>query len=120
MKSLYLQYISINYLPSPGGGDSVTKLCSTLGTPWTAAHQAPLSMRFPRQEHWSGLPLPSPGDLIDPWINPRFLYWRVDFLLLSHQRSLPCALSTIYFVPLYMYIQEKNEKRCQYYFFFED
>ena len=34
--------------------------CPTLATPWTAAHQAPLSMGFPRQEHWSGVPLPSP------------------------------------------------------------
>ena len=32
-------------------------------TPWTVAHQAPLSMGFPRQEYWSGLPFPSPGDL---------------------------------------------------------
>ena len=39
-------------------------------TPWTAAHQAPLSMGFPRQEYWSGLPLPSPGDLPDPGIEP--------------------------------------------------
>ena len=37
-------------------------------TPWTIAHQAPLSMGFPRQEYWSGLPLPSPGDLPDPGI----------------------------------------------------
>ena len=34
--------------------------------PWTVAHQAPLSMRFSRQEYWSGLPFPSPGDLPDP------------------------------------------------------
>ena len=34
-------------------------------TPWTGAHQAPLSMRFPRQEYWSGLPFPPPGDLPD-------------------------------------------------------
>jgi len=33
---------------------------------WTGAHQAPLSMGFSRQEHWSGLPFPSPGDLPDP------------------------------------------------------
>jgi len=32
-------------------------------TPWTVAHQAPLSMGFSRQEYWSGLPFPSPGDL---------------------------------------------------------
>ena len=35
-------------------------------TPWTAAHQAPLSMRFSRQGYWSGLPFPSPGDLPNP------------------------------------------------------
>ena len=33
-------------------------------TPWTIAHQAPLSMEFPRQEYWRGLPFPSPGDLL--------------------------------------------------------
>ena len=37
-------------------------------TPWTAAHQAPLSMGFSRQEYWSGLPFPSPGDLSNPRI----------------------------------------------------
>jgi len=41
-------------------------------TPWTIAYQAPLSMGFSRQEYWSGLPLPSPGDLPDPGIKPRF------------------------------------------------
>ena len=39
-------------------------------TPWTVAHQAPLSMRFSRQEYWSGLPCPPPGDLPDPGIEP--------------------------------------------------
>ena len=34
-----------------------------LATPWTAAYQAPLSMGFSRQEYWSGLPLPSPGEI---------------------------------------------------------
>ena len=38
----------------------VTQLCRTLATPWTAAHQAPPSMGFSRQEYWSGVPLPSP------------------------------------------------------------
>ena len=37
-------------------------------TPWTVAHQAPLSMGFSRQEYWSGLPWPPPGDLPDPGI----------------------------------------------------
>ena len=40
-------------------------------TPWIAAYQAPLSMGFSRQEYWSGLPFPSPGDLPDPGIEPR-------------------------------------------------
>ena len=48
----------------------VTKLCLTLATPWTVACQAPLSMGFSRQEYWTGLPFPSPGDLPDPGIEP--------------------------------------------------
>ena len=39
-----------------------------LATPWTTAHQAPLSMRFSRQEYWSGLPFPPPGELSHPGI----------------------------------------------------
>jgi len=39
-------------------------------TPWTIAHQAPLFMGFPRQEYWSGLLFPSPGDLPDPGMEP--------------------------------------------------
>ena len=39
-------------------------------TPWTVAHQAPLSMGFSRQEYWSGLPCPPPGDLPKPGIEP--------------------------------------------------
>ena len=40
-------------------------------TLWMVAHHAPLSMRFSRQEYWSGLPFPSPGDLSDPGMEPR-------------------------------------------------
>ena len=40
-------------------------------TPWTVAHQALLSTGFPRQEYWSGVPFPSPGDLPDPEIEPK-------------------------------------------------
>ena len=43
---------------------------SDSAAPWTVAHQASLSMGFPRQESWSGLPFPSPGDLPDPGIEP--------------------------------------------------
>ena len=71
---------------------------SDSATPWTVAPQAPLSMESSRQEHWSGLPFPSSGDLPDPQINlgslalqadslpseppgkPEFLYSKVKFL----------------------------------------
>ena len=42
-------------------------------TPWNVARQAPLSMGFPRQEYWSGLPFPPPGDLPNPGIEPSSL-----------------------------------------------
>ena len=59
-------------------------------TPWTAACQALLSMGFPRQEYWSGLPFPSPGDLPYPRIEPRspkqkhFQMWNCS--LISHNK----------------------------------
>ena len=49
-------------------------------TPWTLAHQAPLYTGFSRQEHWSGLPCPPPGDLPNPGIKPRSLLLQVDSL----------------------------------------
>ena len=47
------------------------KVKSLFATPWTVAYQAPLSMGFSRQEYWSGLPFPFPGDLPNPGIKPR-------------------------------------------------
>ena len=52
------------------GGGLVAKSGPTLGTPWTVAFQVPLSIRFSRQEYWSGLPFPSPGDLPNSGIEP--------------------------------------------------
>ena len=52
----------------------------TLGTVWTIVHQLPLSMGFPRQEYWSGLPFPSPGDFPHPRIEPRSPALRADAL----------------------------------------
>ena len=49
-------------------------LCPTLGDPWTVVRQVPLSMEFSRQEYWSGLPFPPPGDLSDPGIEPNASY----------------------------------------------
>ena len=53
-----------------GGGGLVAKSCLTLVTPWTIAHQAHLSMGFSKQEYWSGLSFPSPGDFPDPGVQP--------------------------------------------------
>ena len=55
-------------------------------TPWPVALQAPLSMGFPRQEYWSGLPFPPLRDLLD-LLNLSLLQWQVDSLPLSHQGS---------------------------------
>ena len=56
-------------------------------TVWTVAWQASLSMEFSRQEYWSGLPFPSPGDFPDPGIQPGSPALQADSLPLSHQGS---------------------------------
>ena len=61
-----------------GGGGSVAQSCLT---PWTVARQAALSMEFSRQEYWSGLPFPPPGDLPDPGIKPGSPALQTDSLL---------------------------------------
>ena len=50
-------------------------------TPWAVAHQAPPSMGFSRQEYWSELPFPSPGDLPDPGIEPKSPALQADALI---------------------------------------
>ena len=59
-------------------------------TPWTVAHQAALSMEFSRQENWSGLPFPSPGDLPKPGVDPRSPASQADSLL-SEPPGKPCG-----------------------------
>ena len=58
-----------------GKGQSVlvAQSCPTLCNPMDCSHQIPLSMGFSRQEYWSGLPCPPPGDLPDPGIKPEAL-----------------------------------------------
>ena len=62
------------------GDGLVPKSCPTLVTPRTIALQAPLSMGFSRQEYWSGLPFPSPGDLSCPGIEPESPALQADSL----------------------------------------
>ena len=74
-------------------------------TPWTVAHKAPLSVEFPRQEYWSGLPFPSPGDIPDPGIEPESPTLQAWSLPLSHlgstYRVQAPALSSGQFCPNY-------------------
>ena len=70
---------------------------NSFATSWTVAHQAPLSMEFPRQESWSGLPFPSPGDLPNPGIE-----------------SASCALADGFFTEppeVFLYLL-RNSKLC--------
>ena len=65
---------SLGHLHAPQTSQVIHSLFLSLSqvplflTPWTVAYQAPSSMGFSRQEYWSGLPFPSPGDLPDPGI----------------------------------------------------
>ena len=74
MKTKFVE--DINEIGSLGGKDD--KSCPTLAIPWITACQAPLSMGLPRQEYWSGLPFPSPGDLPNPGIEPGSPAFQVD------------------------------------------
>ena len=68
-------------------------------TPWTIAHPAPLSMGLSRQEHWSGLPFPLPGDLADPGMelaSPEVPALTGGSLPLSYVGSLKHTVATFY------------------------
>ena len=98
LRARHHPYYFIRYTSSPhaslrGGCSSILQgrkllfsrsvLSDSIVTPWTVTHQAPLSMGFPRQEYWRGLPFPSPRDLTNPGIRPAPPALRVDSLLLS-------------------------------------
>ena len=87
----YHCHLAAAYLNYGGAGVSKGnnyqhRICAALSrgrlsaTPWTAAHQAPLSMGFSGQECWSGLPCPPPGDLPNPGIKPRSPKLQADSL----------------------------------------
>ena len=65
---------------TPGSEVKLLSLVQLFATPWTVAHQAPLSMGFTRQEYWSELPFHSPGDLPNPGIEARSPTLQADAL----------------------------------------
>ena len=73
-------------------GNLVANSSPTFVILWTVACQVPLSMEFPRQEYWSGLPFPSPGDLPNSGIRPMSPALQVDSLLTEPQEK-PTRLS---------------------------
>ena len=77
-------------------------------TSWTAAHQSPLSMEFSRQEYWSGLPFPPPGDLPDPGIIPVFPALASGFFTTEPPGKPPTYyIPIVYFVKFWKY---KNKR----------
>ena len=74
---------SVSFLIKFSEPGKLLQYCPPLVSPWTVAHQASLSLGFSREEHWSRLPCPPPGDLADPGIEPAFLVLR------WHAGSLP-------------------------------
>ena len=80
MRELWLSSLLFSPISAP---ESEVKLLSRVclfATLWTVAYQARPSMGFSRQEYWSGLPFPSPGDLPDPGIEPRSPALQADAL----------------------------------------
>ena len=72
------------------GASVHAQLLSCVGlfeTPWTVVRQGPLSMGLSRQEYYTGLPFPPPGELPNSGMEPMSSALQADFLLLSHQRS---------------------------------
>ena len=72
--SVVPSFLLLSGIPLYGMFFSFARSCPTLETPGTGTHQAPLSMGFPRQEYWSGLSFPSPGDLPEQEIEPKSLH----------------------------------------------
>ena len=70
--------------------------------PWTVARQVPLPVGFPRQEYWSGLPFPSPGDLPDPGIEPGSPAFQADTLTSEPPGKPPFHLLSLNFITVYV------------------
>ena len=85
-------------------GGLISQSCLTLATPWTVAHQAPLSMGFSKKEYW--LIFPSPGDLPNPGIEPVSSAWQANSLLVRHLGNL-----TLIALPHFIKSQHRHKTR---------
>ena len=81
MQTLYWILSYQSWISCCDSSGLVTKSFPTRAIPWAVAHQAPLSMGLTRQQYWSGLPFPSPGDLPNPGTEPRSPALQADSLL---------------------------------------
>ena len=82
--------------------------------PWSVARQAPLSMEFSRQEYWSGLPFPSPGDLPDPGIEPSSpALWADSLYRLLHKGSPKREGIYVYISLIHFIVQQKLTQHCK-------
>jgi len=82
-------------------------------TPWTTAHQAPPSMRFPRQEYWSGSSFPSPGDLPNPCIESAFSALAGRFFTrVTREAHYINKQTMIYVTVFYIKQEEQSYKVC--------
>ena len=68
----------VAHCPSESEKSKISHISRLFAALWTVAHQASLPMGFSRQEYWSGLPFPSPGDLPNPGTEPRSPAFRAD------------------------------------------
>ena len=116
-ESCHRQYIK-EWLWLCSSSGLVANSCLTLATPWTVAHQAPLSIGLSRQEYWSGLPFPSPGDLPNPGIEPGSLNYRQILYWLSYQGS-PCSKRTIHRHWNLNFIYFSHDNKILFFFFFK-
>ena len=84
-------------------GIQVLSCVQLFATPWTVAHQAALSMEFSRQEYWSGLPFPTPGNLPDPEIKlMSFAFPALVGGLFTTNATWEASFFIIYFLLIYL------------------
>ena len=79
------------------------------------AHQAALSLRFPKQEYWSGLPFPPAGDLPDPGIEPASPVLAGGFFILCHLGNPSYSLSLIYWSKILKSFHEKGTRQIHFF-----